>query len=551
MAVDRAGPSSPELDAEAGEALAAATEWFAAGRYDEALRAVAALHERCREGPVWQARAALLGAKVAWNAKRPEVGLRWADTALDLAARLGMRAVLSEAWALKGACHALQPQPALSVQCLDRALRELTVELPPEVRRIVLTAVGLSFQYLGLAIPAAATLRRACEISRQHDPILQQLRCGVNLAYALVELLEIGSEQPSAALASLRAEAWTVVEEIDRKLPADASDQLFYATRDATARLALSAANPEQALGRLTSCLDRGTERRPIHLLSWYIDLAYCAHELGRPSDAHRWSALAQQILDAGDQVPSSHIEFRRMARLARVNGDAGEVMHWMRRYHARIASRQQAMLDAQAAELHVLETNQTLHLELNELRRRDEGLRRQFEALDALASTDALTGLLNRRGLAAAHGALATGGLHLLLIDIDHFKAVNDRFGHAAGDAVLQCLARCMGETFRGHDRLARLGGEEFVALLSRAGDEGACAAAERLRQRFELHDWCGVHPELRVTLSAGLIRAGDTEALEQSLARADAALYSAKAAGRNRVVVDLMPAGAHRSHA
>jgi diguanylate cyclase (GGDEF)-like protein len=512
------------------------------GRYDEALSAVDALHARNHDSPRWQARAALLGAKIGWNAKRPETGLRWADVALDRGARLQDAALESEAWALKGACHALQPAPTLAVQCLDKALRQLSVQWPSETRRTILTAVGLSYQYLGLFAPATTTLRRAHEISCANEAVASQLRNGVNLCYALVESLdtELEAAEPSAGAAAqaLRDEARALIARIDAQLPADAPDQLFFATRDATARLAMVCGDYDDALARLQSCLDRGSEQRPFHLLSWQADMAYAAHKLRRHEAARAWAAQARQSLARGAPEAASHVEYRRMARLAVVEGDAEAVLHWMRLLHARIVLRERAMLDARAAELQALETQQHLHLELDELRRRDAGLRQQFAALEQLARTDALTGLLNRRGFDSAFEALAGDVGFVLAIDLDHFKGVNDRFGHAIGDAVLQRLAQPMIETFRGRDRLGRLGGEEFVALLADTDEAGARRAAERLRARVQADDWAAVAAGLAVTLSAGLVRAGRDETLAQALARADAALYAAKAGGRNQVV-------------
>lgn len=515
---------------------------FMSGRYDEALACVDALHQRSHDSPRWQARAAQLGAKIGWNAKRPETGLRWADVALDRAARLQDTVLESEAWALKGACHALQPAPTLAVQCLDKSLRQLSVQWPSETRRTILTAVGLSYQYLGLFAPATTTLRRAHEISCANEAVVSQLRHGVNLCYALVESLDTQLEghEPGMgpAAEALRDEARALIARIDAHLPADAPDQLFFATRDATARLALVCGDYQDALTRLQSCMDRGTEQRPFHLLSWQADMAYAAHQLGRFDAAQALAAQARHSLAQGAPQAGSHVEFRRMARLAVVEGDAAAVMHWMRRLHARIVSRERAMLDARAAELQALETQQHLHLELDELRRRDAGLRQQFAALEQLARTDALTGLLNRRGLDGAFDALAGGAGFVLALDLDHFKGVNDRFGHAVGDTVLQRLAQLMIETFRGRDRLCRLGGEEFVALLADTDEAGARRAAERLRARVEADDWPAISHSLRVTLSAGLVRVGPGEGLSHALARADAALYAAKAAGRNQVV-------------
>jgi diguanylate cyclase len=158
-----------------------------------------------------------------------------------------------------------------------------------------------------------------------------------------------------------------------------------------------------------------------------------------------------------------------------------------------------------------------------------------------AAAERDALTGLGNRRHLerraAELLPALAAAGepLSLALLDIDHFKRVNDRHGHAAGDQVLVHLAQLLRENTRGGDVLARHGGEEFVILLPGMPLPRAAEVCERLRERVAGHGW-PVQPG--VTLSIGLAASPPLE-LPALLARADQALYRAKNEGRNSVVV------------
>jgi diguanylate cyclase (GGDEF)-like protein len=158
----------------------------------------------------------------------------------------------------------------------------------------------------------------------------------------------------------------------------------------------------------------------------------------------------------------------------------------------------------------------------------------------------DALTGLLNRRELdgvldrafRAAQGA-RSGPLSLLFCDIDKFKGVNDRHGHAAGDRVLAGVAAALSGALRSGDAAGRYGGEEFVAVLPAAGPADAAAVAERIRREVEAarHDAAGAEP-LRVTVSLGQATLRGGESLAALLAAADACLYEAKRAGRNRVV-------------
>lgn len=162
---------------------------------------------------------------------------------------------------------------------------------------------------------------------------------------------------------------------------------------------------------------------------------------------------------------------------------------------------------------------------------------------LQLLADTDALTGVLNRRSFFQQATTLvrADQPLAALLLDVDHFKLVNDRQGHAFGDAVLvEIAARCRG-ALRAGDILARLGGEEFAVLLPRQDEARAAAVAERLRLAIAHAPVAGPQGRQPVTISVGGACAGSGEVpLDELLLRADRALYAAKRAGRNCVRFD-----------
>ena len=175
-------------------------------------------------------------------------------------------------------------------------------------------------------------------------------------------------------------------------------------------------------------------------------------------------------------------------------------------------------------------------------LRESQEHLRDANRRLQDLVRTDALTGLGNRRLFEERLRQLwklaqrLSVPLSLAMIDIDHFKSVNDRFGHAAGDEVLRRLGVALERGIRGSDTCARYGGEEFVLLLPATGLSDAAALVDQIRLKIAATP-CGGHS---VTVSIGvacespLSGAGDPLRL---VARADTALYKAKAAGRNRV--------------
>lgn len=167
------------------------------------------------------------------------------------------------------------------------------------------------------------------------------------------------------------------------------------------------------------------------------------------------------------------------------------------------------------------------------------------IETLREQSTTDFLTGLPNRRAFfEAAEAEMARARRHgfslvLLLLDVDHFKRVNDQLGHTAGDLALVAVAGVLHQGMRQGDLVARLGGEEFVALLSHCSAEAGMAFAERLREAIQAEsiDVGGDQPALHLTVSIGLadsVRHGHE--LDALMARADEAMYRAKHGGRNR---------------
>lgn len=156
-------------------------------------------------------------------------------------------------------------------------------------------------------------------------------------------------------------------------------------------------------------------------------------------------------------------------------------------------------------------------------------------------ASRDSLTDLYTRRRildhvdqLDSKHDALA-----LILLDVDHFKAINDRYGHELGDAVLQRIAAAISADVRGTDLASRWGGEEFLILMPAARQSDAVALAERIQAR--VRDWVGELPDaaLKVTATLAVAEFGPNESFEAALERADLALYRGKQEGRDRIVV------------
>ena len=172
------------------------------------------------------------------------------------------------------------------------------------------------------------------------------------------------------------------------------------------------------------------------------------------------------------------------------------------------------------------------------------ERIRRQWEHA---ASTDHLTGMANRRTMANAGerrvqtARQSARELTVSVIDIDHFKAVNDRFGHEVGDEALKHVAARIEAACGATDLCGRQGGEEFVAVFDGVDGEAGLAAGERIRRAVEAQPFVIAQAALRITVSLGLAQLTATDrSLDDLLRRADRALYLAKAGGRNRVEQD-----------
>ena len=180
-------------------------------------------------------------------------------------------------------------------------------------------------------------------------------------------------------------------------------------------------------------------------------------------------------------------------------------------------------------------------------LHQRTVELRSAYLRIEELAQTDELTGLPNRRSIVKmlddeiARGHRGTP-CSVAMIDIDWFKRINDGYGHAAGDEVLRTVAITVFANIRTNDRFGRYGGEEFLLVLPDTSRDEAGKIVERLRAMIAELDWNAFAIEMAVTISAGLASLAPDDSSDTILARADRALYAAKAGGRNRIVTDLM---------
>jgi two-component system, cell cycle response regulator len=196
------------------------------------------------------------------------------------------------------------------------------------------------------------------------------------------------------------------------------------------------------------------------------------------------------------------------------------------------------------------VEANELIARTRTQIRRRRYQLRLRdsYERSISLAHTDSLTGLYNRRYASTHFAALfdsakaAVKPIGVMMIDIDHFKQINDTHGHAIGDEVLRAIANRLSQHLRAFDTVARWGGEEFVVIMPEADARVAAGVAERLRKRIAAAPIAisGTAGQITVTASFGVaIAEPETASADDLLSAADAALYAAKRAGRNRIAL------------
>lgn len=176
-------------------------------------------------------------------------------------------------------------------------------------------------------------------------------------------------------------------------------------------------------------------------------------------------------------------------------------------------------------------------------LYRRSAALETAYKRIEELAEVDELTGALNRRSIMkllddeiarCQQNGIACS---VALIDLDHFKQINDRYGHLTGDEVLRTFAISIFANIRSIDKFGRFGGEEFLMVLPETSHDSATRMLDRLRAIVETLDWSAFSEGLTVTISAGVATLRQSETPESLLARADLALYAAKEHGRNRI--------------
>ncbi len=558
---DDAGFDALAFDA----ALLAERQRAAAGGYQASCDALEALLLTCP--PSQPARRAAVLALLAHQ--YPRLGkltssARCATEALTLAERLNDDSLRADA--LTSQCY-VYAQLLMGREALESGMRALSAarRLADPVREAwALNRVAAAYCSLENPTQACASVQQAMEIATLGDSQEVRFSCCNNLAYFWLrrvdEVKALGGDSPmlAAALANARRTA-------ERALD-----------------LAREAGSPFQvavALSNLINALLAGDlldDAMPLlnefgHIAhdNGYRSLAIEADAqravfLGRKGSPLQAAQMLEALLHASSEPPpqlrrlllrSLYETYKASAQYRQALASLEELVA-LDRQIARDnlvlqtevilirdqVEQAQARADSAVADAR-RERARAAHLETEQQRLREHAM-----ALDRAAHEDVLTGLHNRRHAEFALPLLIEGArvagqvISVAALDVDHFKKINDTHGHAVGDAVLQQLAQLLRHRLRSADLLARIGGEEFVAVLVGIAAPQAAEICERLRLAVVEHDWAAITPGLVVRISVGIAGGSPQQHLpgDTLLHRADRALYAAKRGGRNRVHVD-----------
>lgn len=558
---DDAGFDALAFDA----ALLAERQRAAAGGYQASCDALEALLLTCP--PSQPARRAEVLALLAHQ--YPRLGkltssARCATEALTLAERLNDDSLRADA--LTSQCY-VYAQLLMGREALESGMRALSAarRLADPVREAwALNRVAAAYCSLENPTQACASVQQAMEIATLGDSQEVRFSCCNNLAYFWLrrvdEVKALGGDSPmlAAALANARRTA-------ERALD-----------------LAREAGSPFQvavALSNLINALLAGDlldDAMPLlnefgHIAhdNGYRSLAIEADAqravfLGRKGSPLQAAQMLEALLHASSEPPpqlrrlllrSLYETYKASAQYRQALASLEELVA-LDRQIARDnlvlqtevilirdqVEQAQARADSAVADAR-RERARAAHLETEQQRLREHAM-----ALDRAAHEDVLTGLHNRRHAEFALPLLIEGArvagqvISVAALDVDHFKKINDTHGHAVGDAVLQQLAQLLRHRLRSADLLARIGGEEFVAVLVGIAAPQAAEICERLRLAVVEHDWAAITPGLVVRISVGIAGGSPQQHLpgDTLLHRADRALYAAKRGGRNRVHVD-----------
>jgi diguanylate cyclase len=419
-------------------------------------------------------------------------------------------------------------------------LADLSGELRP--RMVALTAIGIVHFSLGQTTTAMGYSELAAETARllgdvvAHGALIDTIAC---VYFAMAQAArsagdEVGARENCASATDRAREAMEIARSAGHR----------YYEANALGNLAVAlafAGRPGVALVELVSFrVDPALDA--VSTIAQHLDTrGFIYMALARYDEA---AALFAQALEMSPRNNAAIGYCEHLSEAYERSGDLRAALDYHKRFHALFTSiaSEAAQRSAGVAAIR-LETSRAKENALQEGVRAEKlynsnlELTRLAENLRQQSLEDPLTGLANRRVLDRLLDA-DEQNYAIALIDVDHFKRVNDGFSHQIGDDVLRQLGRLLQGACRAGDTAVRYGGEEFALLLSDTSDLAGSATAERVRLLVETYDWAQLAPGLRITVSIGVAGTHEADSTAAALDLADRRLYEAKKAGRNRVV-------------
>ncbi|MBC8058490.1 MAG: GGDEF domain-containing protein [Rhizobiales bacterium] len=504
----------------------------------ESARQLTAEANACAKDAPARARAAFLAARCGFLSGEPELGLSHALDAAAAYESLGDSGAHARASALAARCLLTSGDggSALDHALVSlRAARKADPDSPSAALLAALSALGIVYRSLG-------------QLDAARDYCQQALDCAIGLGDRLAQGTVSGTlacvYSSIAAVARERGLS-DEAERQEREAIRCSAEALQIAREEGHLRHAATAVNnladsmslvgeAPQALRLLEDWARDNPCDVPRVRLHHLETLGAICMALGQTQQAREWFERALADADTAEMEITA---VRSLASACEAGGDYRAALTHFQRFHALHVQLAAAAAQRSARVAAVRMDTEGARARAVALARDNAQLQKHADTLLRQSTEDPLTGLANRRRfdeiLQAGHEGYAAA-----MIDVDHFKNVNDRFSHAVGDAVLCQLAALLRETCRSVDTPVRLGGEEFVVLLPSATAAAAAAAAERLRTRIEAFDWATLATGLAVTVSIGVAMGSEAGSAAALLALADQRLYAAKRSGRNRVV-------------
>jgi diguanylate cyclase (GGDEF)-like protein len=509
------------------EAFARATHLLRAGQCDAALAEFRVVYAQAERDGDSDGMASCL-CEMAWSCYRlgdAEQGLECAIGAKWLWQRLDNKVELARAMAVEAI---LFLDLGFSDEAYDLAAEALDVAEAAgdqAVLAFALNAKGIVLTVCREAEMGTGLVGRAAAIAEQLNNEAAGAYYLLNLGFCHAKLAEEADALLDADRALGEREAAIELTDIAIAKADDSGDHwtLRAALGNCAEMLALQG-RYDLALGYLDRSArlpDPPGQSLRIHFLYTLGDVQLRA---GRFADARTSAVEALRLADLTGQIDHQVNASSKLAEILEALGDAEGALTLHKRFHA----------------LYVRQSGETARrrARVEEIRTETDRLRSRAATLADQALSDPLTGIANRRSFDQILNRLAGTPLALAIVDLDHFKTVNDRFSHIVGDAVLQRVARTLVEQLGPHGHAARLGGEEFVLVFPNAPEAVAASFCEGVRTAIAATSWSDIAPDLSITVSIGLASGDGDSPSGELMQMADNRLYIAKANGRDCVV-------------